>query len=33
MAGLALDVAASVALTGLFTLAWPGIVMGWSAPY
>jgi MFS family permease len=28
MAGLALGMAASIALTGLFTLAWPGIVMG-----
>jgi MFS family permease len=28
MAGLALGMAASVALTGLFTMAWPGIVMG-----
>jgi hypothetical protein len=28
MAGLALGVAASVALTGLFTVTWPGIVMG-----
>jgi hypothetical protein len=32
MADLALGMAASVALTGLFTMAWAGIIMGWSAP-